>query len=71
MNLAALSDRERSALVASREQVIEGFQQLMTDRDFERAVSVGTGDRVKVVDRFAKVRELFRTILENHGGNTQ
>ncbi|WP_327234072.1 DUF262 domain-containing protein [Streptomyces sp. NBC_01317] len=71
VNLAALSDRERSALVTFREQVVEGFQQLMTDRDFERAVSVGTGDRVKVVDRFAKVRELFRTVLESNGGNTQ
>jgi hypothetical protein len=71
VNLAVLSDRERSALVASREQVVEGFQQLMTDRNFERAVSVGTGDRVKVVDRFAKVRELFRTVLQTNGGSNQ
>ncbi|MFE2558346.1 hypothetical protein ACFXGT_20440 [Streptomyces sp. NPDC059352] len=71
MNLAVLSDDERAALVASREQVVEGFQQLMADRNFERAVSVGTGDRAEVVDRFAKVRGLFRTVLENNGGGTQ
>lgn len=71
VNLAELTDAERSALVASREEVIAGFQMLMLDRDFERAVSVGTGDRAKVVTRFAKVRDLFRTILDNHGGSTK
>lgn len=71
VNLASLTNHERSTLVASREQVVEGFQQLMTDGDFERSVSVGTGDRAKVVSRFAKVRRLFRTVLENNGGSTQ
>lgn len=71
VNLAELTDAERASLVASREMVIEGFQLLMTDRDFERAVSVGTGDRAKVVRRFARVRDLFRTILESDGGSTQ
>ncbi|WP_329548255.1 DUF262 domain-containing protein [Streptomyces sp. NBC_01356] len=71
VNLAELSDAERDSLIASREKVIEGFQLLMTDRDFERAVSVGTGDRAKVVTRFARVRELFRTILESNGGSSQ
>ncbi|MGW2522900.1 DUF262 domain-containing protein [Streptomyces sp. NPDC001617] len=71
VNLAELSDDERATLVASREKVIEGFQQLMTDRDFERAVSVGTGDRAKVVTRFGRVRDLFRTILESDGGGAR
>ncbi|MEV2195362.1 DUF262 domain-containing protein [Streptomyces phaeochromogenes] len=65
VNLAELSDAERATLVASRERVIEKFQLLMTDRDFERAVSVGTGDRAKVVTRFGRVRHLFRTIAED------
>ncbi|MFJ6368352.1 DUF262 domain-containing protein [Streptomyces virginiae] len=71
VNLAALSEGQCSALVASREQVVEGFRQLMSDQSFERAVSVSTGDRAKVVGRFAKVRDLFRTVLENNGGSTQ
>ncbi|WP_241844450.1 DUF262 domain-containing protein [Kitasatospora sp. CB01950] len=71
VNLAALSEPRRAALVRSREQVVEGFQQLMTDRNFERAVSVGTGDRAKVVGRFAKVHELFSTVLQNNGSSSQ
>lgn len=71
VNLARLPDQDHSTLVASRQQVVEGFQQLMANRDFERAVSVGTGDRAKVVTRFAQVRDLFRTVLESNGGTAQ
>ncbi|KUO03965.1 DUF262 domain-containing protein [Streptomyces caeruleatus] len=71
VNLAELSDGERDALVAFREKVIEGFQLLMKDRDFERAVSVSTGDRAKVRTRFGRVRGLFRTILDSNGGSAQ
>ncbi|MBT2528849.1 DUF262 domain-containing protein [Streptomyces sp. ISL-99] len=71
VNLSELTDFEHEVLVASREQVIEGFQHLMSNRDFERAVSVGTGDRAKVVTRFAEVRKLFRTVLEQIGSSAQ
>ncbi|WBO67001.1 DUF262 domain-containing protein [Streptomyces camelliae] len=71
VNLAELSDAERHRLVAAREQVVEGFQQLMTDRYFERAVSVGTGDRAKVYTRFERVSELFRGVLSNNRGIAQ
>ncbi|MGW1881571.1 DUF262 domain-containing protein [Streptomyces sp. NPDC001970] len=69
VNLAELTDQERTALVASRAVVLERFQQLMTSREFERAVSVGTGDRAKVVTRFAAVRDLFRSVLEQEESN--
>ncbi|MEU4497163.1 DUF262 domain-containing protein [Streptomyces sp. NPDC023998] len=71
VNLAELSDHDRSALVASREAVVEGFQRLMTTRDFERAVSVGTGDRAKVVTRFGAIRNLFQSVLGHSGGSAQ
>ncbi|MEV7137843.1 DUF262 domain-containing protein [Streptomyces tauricus] len=69
VNLSELDAEERAALVASRESVIVGYQQLMTDVDFERAVSVGTGDRAKVHTRFSKVRDLFRNVLDGDGGS--
>ncbi|MEU5456169.1 DUF262 domain-containing protein [Streptomyces globisporus] len=70
VNLADLSDHEHALLVASRDRVIAGYRQLMTDRDFERAISVGTGSRPQVLTRFTRVRELFRTILDDAGGST-
>jgi hypothetical protein len=71
VNLSELTDTESATLVTSREKVIDGYRLLMADRDFERSVSVGTGDRAKVVTRFTKVRDLFRTILESDGGSSQ
>lgn len=71
VNLSELTVAECAQLVASRELVVERFQLLMTETDFERAVSVGTGDRAKVVTRFGKVRDLFRAILDSNGGSAQ
>ncbi|MEU6377902.1 DUF262 domain-containing protein [Streptomyces sp. NPDC046909] len=72
VNLAELTEIERATLVASREQVVAKFQLVMHGWDFERAVSVGTGDRAKVVHRFSRVRNLFRTILNSsNGGSAQ
>ncbi|GGZ30833.1 DUF262 domain-containing protein [Streptomyces poonensis] len=67
VNLAKLSDHEHASLVTSRHQVVEGFQALMTNRRFERAVSVSTGDRAKVMTRFAEIRTLFQA---SAGANT-
>ncbi|EHN80090.1 hypothetical protein ADL35_01780 [Streptomyces sp. NRRL WC-3753] len=71
VNLAELTPDERNTLVASREKVVEGFQELMTEQNFERAVSVGTGDRAKVILRFGRVRDLFHSILSGTGSGTQ
>lgn len=71
VNLSELTDSERSTLVASGQKVAEGYQQLMADLDFERAVSVSTGDRTRVHTRFAKVRDLFRAVLDSDGGSAQ
>lgn len=65
VNLAALDDRRRGALVASRDEVVTGLQRLLTDWDFDRAISIATGDPKKVRTRFAKVDELFQGVLDS------
>ncbi|MER5783690.1 DUF262 domain-containing protein [Streptomyces mobaraensis] len=64
VNLATLDDHARQSLVTSRAKVLEGFFELMKDWDFDRAISVATGDTKKVRKRFAAMAELFR----GHGG---
>ncbi|WP_415939315.1 DUF262 domain-containing protein [Streptomyces sp. 039-1] len=64
VHLALLDDHERDRLVASREQVLDKFVELMDDWDFDRSISVGTGDPVKVRTRFQYVARLFRGVAE-------
>ncbi|PHQ47922.1 hypothetical protein BLA24_30960 [Streptomyces cinnamoneus] len=64
VNLATLDDHSRETLVTSRDRVLEGFFELMKDWDFDRAISVATGDTKKVRKRFAAVAELFRGVVE-------
>jgi hypothetical protein len=64
VNLAALDDHEREVLVTSRDGVLEGFFELMNDWDFDRAISVATGDTKKVRKRFEAVAKLFRGVVE-------
>ncbi|MFI9106655.1 DUF262 domain-containing protein [Streptomyces fildesensis] len=63
VNLAQLTEPERRALVASGDHVRGGLSNLMKDWDFDRAISIATGDPKKVRTRFAKVNELFRGVL--------
>jgi hypothetical protein len=50
-------------LIARSAKVRSGFAQLMNDREFDRSVSQGTGDPVRVRLRFGKVRELLESVL--------
>ena len=59
VNLATLDDHGREALVTSRDRVLGGFFELMKDWDFDRAISVATGDPKKVRTRFGMLGELF------------
>lgn len=68
VNLAELSPWERDALVASRQLVVDRYQALMKDPLFDRAISVGTSDRLKVMRRFDAVQHLFREVLYPSGG---
>ncbi|MEK8145158.1 hypothetical protein NKH18_38450 [Streptomyces sp. M10(2022)] len=60
MNLATLDDHGREALVMSRDRVLDGFFELIKDWDFDRAISVATGDIKKVRTRFSAMEKLFR-----------
>ena len=60
VNLAVLDDHWRERLVASRDSVLGGFFELMKDWDFDRSISVATGDPKKVRTRFEMMGELFR-----------
>ncbi|GAA4957412.1 DUF262 domain-containing protein [Yinghuangia aomiensis] len=65
VNLAELDQADRNRLVASRHEVVEGFRDLMNDWDFERSISVATGDPAKVRRRFEELRKLYRGVLEH------
>ncbi|MGP2438634.1 DUF262 domain-containing protein [Streptomyces sp. JW3] len=60
VNLAILDDQEREYLVTSRDAMLRGFFELMADWDFDRSISVATGDPKKVRTRFEMMGELFR-----------
>jgi hypothetical protein len=62
VNLATLDDHGREALVMSRDRVLGDFFELMKDWDFDRAISVATGDIKKVRTRFAAMEKLFRGV---------
>ncbi|MDO0925314.1 DUF262 domain-containing protein [Streptomyces sp. TG1A-8] len=61
VNLASLGDDDREAL--RQTDVLDAFAELMEDVEFERAISVGTGDARKVRKRFDAVKELLETAL--------
>ncbi|GAA2733175.1 DUF262 domain-containing protein [Streptomyces nogalater] len=62
VNLASLDDDDRDVL--RQTDVLDAFAELMEDAEFERAISVGTGDARKVRKRFDAVQELFGNALD-------
>ncbi|MEU1691794.1 DUF262 domain-containing protein [Streptomyces hirsutus] len=64
VHLALLDDHERARLVASPARVHDRFFELMDDWDFERSISIGTGDPAKIRTRFQYVARLFRGVAE-------
>ncbi len=69
VNLASLDDADRETL--RQIDVIDAFAELMEDVEFERAVSVGTGDARKVRKRFDAVKELFEDALGEEGSEAE
>jgi hypothetical protein len=61
VNLASLGENDREALRET--DVLDAFAGLMEDAEFERAISVGTGDARKVRKRFDAVKELLENAL--------
>ncbi|MGW1277106.1 DUF262 domain-containing protein [Streptomyces tsukubensis] len=64
VTLATLDDQERDRLVASRAKVHARFFALMDDWDFDRSISVGTGDPARIRTRFQEVARLLRGVAE-------
>jgi hypothetical protein len=63
VNLSKLTTAEVNLLAGNRKQLEKLFCNLMHDRDFESAVSQGTGDVRKVRLRFNKIEELIEKAL--------
>lgn len=64
VNLAELSAKEQRLLGQRKEHVKDKFIELMSDREFERAISQGTGDQSKVRVRFSRIQQIFRSVLD-------
>ncbi|MCX4844635.1 DUF262 domain-containing protein [Streptomyces sp. NBC_00893] len=64
VHLALLDEHERNRLVASRATVHDRFFELMNDWEFDRSISVSTGDPAKIRTRFQEVARLFRGVAE-------
>ncbi|MFH8613802.1 DUF262 domain-containing protein [Streptomyces sp. NPDC017979] len=65
VHLALLDDQERDRLVASRARLLDRYEELLKDWDFDRSISVGTGAPAKVRTRFQHVARLFRGVAEH------
>jgi hypothetical protein len=59
VNLARRAPHQVTQLIQRGSEVNEALIALLEDNDFDRAISVGTGDVAKVQLRFAAVNELF------------
>lgn len=66
VNLATLDPESIQRLVDRREKLKVAFMTLCADREFESAISQGTGDPGKVQLRFARVAQLLRGELDVH-----
>lgn len=71
VNLAALSAKDCDRLTEARESVMLGLTDLMEDQEFERCISVATGDPKRVHRRFEAIRRLFKDVLAGNGGRTE
>jgi Protein of unknown function DUF262. len=64
VNMAKRSEEEFRQLVEKKEKIEKGFMRLMEDTEFERAISLGTGDVAKVRRRFGAIDRLLSEALE-------
>lgn len=65
VNLDTCTDEELQILEQKKDALKDAFMQLMRDdRDFEKAVTQGTGSISRVRCRFGKIRGLIREVLD-------
>lgn len=65
VNLARRTRDELETLIERSDQVMDGLSALLEDLDFERAVSVGTGDVAKVRLRFSTIDEMLKEVSDD------
>lgn len=63
VNLGLLTDAELDTLVERKETLKDVFMALMHDREFENAVSQGTGSISRVLYRYNKIQKIIRGVL--------
>lgn len=65
-NLDRLTNRDLELAVKSKKEINEKFIKTMNkDRDFEAAISQGTGDTKKVHKRFSTIETILRGVLDD------
>lgn len=60
VSLAWLNDTERHMCIMNKDFVLDQMMDALDDRDFEAAISQGTGDFRKVIKRFETVSRIFQ-----------
>ena len=71
VGIGRLSPDERRLLVQRRDAVVKKSIELLGDRDFEKAVSVGTQDVSKVRKRFENVERALKDVLSEAAENAE
>ncbi len=64
VSLANLSDSERERCIFRHDQVRRRMMEAMQDREFDSAISQGTGDIRKVRKRFETVSRIFKDVAD-------
>jgi hypothetical protein len=65
VNLAALTQEQRARLINRKDDVQVDLMQLCSQREFESAISQGTGDPARVRRRFEMIADLFKQIADS------
>ena len=64
VNLGLLDDRQIQNLIEQKESLINRFIKVMYDKDFEAAITQGTGSIKRVKLRFEKIRDIIQEELQ-------
>ncbi len=65
VNLSSLSDFQAKLLISKRDILIEKYMELMADKEFENAITQGTGSIKRVKLRFLKIQEIIKEVLSD------
>lgn len=65
VHLASLDDKNAQTLIDRRNEVKAEFCKAMNDREFDQAISQGTGDPRKIEFRYRRIGDLIQGVLDN------